>query len=227
MPSERYRQLEERLEELRNHLLPTPFDPTGSYEDEDKVATSVLAYRVLAHAEIEAYFEDRALETAQEARKAWLARQHLSRVALCLMAFSGKEMTSPPDTLQAPSENKRKSWPSLVDIGERLMPIVASYYKLVKEDNHGIRERNLLSLLLPIGIEHTALDPTFLANMDSFGQLRGAAAHTSSRRAVRSAADPADEFGRVASLAEGIKAIDECFDALLAGLANPNAQPNQ
>lgn len=224
MPSQRFEQLEERLCELRAHLLPDPFDPTGSYEDEDKVSTSVLAYRVLAHAEIEAYFEDRALETAQEARKAWLTRQHLSRVALCLVAFSGREMARPPDSLEAPTDNKRKTWPTLIDIGERLNPIIASYHRLVKEENHGIRERNLLSLLLPLGIEHSALDPTFLANMDSFGQLRGAAAHTSSRRAVRSAADPADEFNRVASLTDGIKSIDECFDVLMSELAAPKGE---
>jgi hypothetical protein len=172
----------------------------------------------LAHAEIEAYFEDRASDAALEARKAWLERQHLSRVALCLIAFSGREMPLPPDTLEAPTDNKRKTWPALIDIGERLLPIVASYFRLVKEDNHGIRERNLLSLLLPIGIEHSSLDPTFLANMDSFGKLRGTAAHTSSRSGVRSAADPADEFNRVLALMEGIKTIDERIDTLIGGL---------
>jgi hypothetical protein len=95
---------------------------------------------------------------------------------------------------------------------------VTSYFRLVREDNHGIRERNLLSLLLPIGIDHNSLDPTFLANMDSFGKLRGAAAHTSSRSGVRSAADPADEFNRVLSLMQGIQVIDERFDALIGSL---------
>lgn len=219
MPSERFRQLEGRLRELRNHLLPDPFDPTGTYENEDKVATSVLAYRVLAHAEIEAYFEDRALEAAREAYKAWNERMHVSRVALCLLAFSGREMALPPATLEAPGDNKRKQWPALIDVGERLEPAVSGYFKLVREENHGIRERNLLALLLPIGLEHTALDPTFLANMDSFGQLRGAAAHTSSRSGVRSAADPADEYNRIVSLIDGIKALDERIDALLDSLS--------
>jgi hypothetical protein len=215
--SERYDQLENRLLELRNHLLPTPFDATGTYDD-DKVATSVLAYRVLTHAEIEAYFEDRVLDAALGAKKAWAERKHVSRVALCLLAFSGKDMPAPPDTLEAPSENKRKVWPGLIEIGQRFEPIVTSYFKMVREDNHGIRERNLLSLLLPVGLEHARLDPTFLANMDSFGKLRGAAAHTSSRRGVQSAADPADEHARVNGLLEGIKVLDGHLDELIAGL---------
>jgi hypothetical protein len=48
MPSDRYLQLQAQLSILRTHLLPNPFEETGLYTDEEKVATTALAYRVLA-----------------------------------------------------------------------------------------------------------------------------------------------------------------------------------
>jgi len=216
MPSDRFVQLQAQLVTLRAHLLPDPFEETGLYEDDEKVATSALGYRVLAHAEIEAYFEDRALEVANRARTAWEKSKHISKVALCLLAFSGREMELPPESLEPPTENKRKTWPLLLDVGERLTPVIIKYTFLVRRENHGVKEKNLLSLLLPIGVDHTKLDPTFLAEIDSFGSLRGQAAHTSSRPGIRQALDPREELKRVESLLPGIEAID----TLLDGLAN-------
>jgi hypothetical protein len=208
MPSERYLQLAAQLATLRTHLLPDPFEETGLYEDDEKVATSALAYRVLAHAEIEAFFEDRSLEIANRARAAWETRSHISRASLCLMAFSGKLMADPPDSLEPPNENKRRVWPALLDIGERLKPVITSFNTYVRTENHGVKEKNLLSMLLPIGIDPTRLDPAFMVEVDSFGSMRGHTAHTSSRAAIRRAVDPKEELNRVESLLVGIAAID-------------------
>ncbi|MDI9240773.1 hypothetical protein QLQ15_17860 [Lysobacter sp. LF1] len=215
MPSERFVQLRDQLAALRSHLLPEAFDPTGLYEQPDAISTRALGYRVLAHAEIETYFEDRALEVANLAREAWERTRFASRVALCLTSFSGKEMRSPPDTLQAPSDNKKKTWPELIDINVRLTPIWAAFHHFVRSDNNGVKEKNLLALLLPIGIDHGKLDPNLLADLDSFGALRGAAAHSSSRTGVRQALNPADELRRVESLLVGIEPLDAEIDALL------------
>jgi hypothetical protein len=228
MASERFGQLVQQLQVLRDSLLPEGFDPTGTYDRPDKVETGALAYRVLAHAEIEAYFEDRSLEVVVAASSAWDQRSHVSRVVLCLLAFSGKEMSFPPDTLEAPSENKRKNWLAQVDIRERLSPVISSFHRLVRQSNHGVRESNILALLLPIGIEHSRIDPTFLAEIDSFGSLRGLAAHTSSRPSVRQAVDPEQELKRVDALKPGLEAIDKLIDELLDGLPNrPENSPKQ
>lgn len=205
----------EQLDLLRHHLLPEPFDPTGLYSEQDKISTMGLAYRVLAHAEIESYFEDRALEVVREARSAW-DRGQVSRVALCLMAFSGREMGAPPTTLQPPSSNKQKTWPALIDVGEKFVPLTTSFYHFVRNENHGIKERNLLSLLLPIGVEHNRLDPIFLADMESFGALRGIAAHSSCATSATRGVDPEEELKRVCGLLPGIQVIDIELDALLA-----------
>lgn len=218
MASHRFQQLEEQLRILAHGLLPAQFDPTGTYEDQDGVSTRALAYRVLAHAEIESYFEDRALEPVSRAQTVWESTRHVSHVALCLVGFSGKEMAPPPATLEAPSDNKRKAWPALVDIGQRLLPIISTFHYQVRNENHGIKEKNLLAMLLPIGIAHAKIDPTFLADMESFGALRGQAAHASGRTTARQAVDPEAEQKRVLALLPGIAAIDAEIDVLLAAM---------
>ncbi|PPK75255.1 hypothetical protein B0F87_106102 [Methylobacter tundripaludum] len=215
MPSDRFTQLQTQLNVLRGHLLPTPFDPTGTYDDQEKVATAALAYRVLSHAEIESYFEDRVMQAVDHARVAWENTMQVSRIILCLLAFSGKEMRSPPDTLEAPNENKKKTWPEQVDIAKRLSPLIANFSYYVRKENHGIKEKNLLSLLLPIGVNHSRLDPTFLADMDSFGALRGATAHSSRSTSVRQAVDPAEEWKRIEALMSGIESVDTLIDSLI------------
>lgn len=221
MASPRYQQLAEQLRALRACLLPPDFDPTGAYEDQDGVSTRALAYRVLAHAEIESFFEDRTLEPVSRAQFVWESTRHVSHVALCLVGFSGKEMASPPSTLEAPNDNKRKSWPALVDIGQRLLPIIATFHNHVRNENHGIKEKNLLALLLPIGIAHGKIDSAFLADMESFGALRGLAAHSSGKTTVRQAVDPEAEQKRVLALMPGIAAIDSEIDPLLAAMPLP------
>jgi hypothetical protein len=221
MASLRYQQLEEQLRALRACLLPTDFDPTGAYEDQDGVSTRALAYRVLAHAEIESFFEDRTLEPVSRAQFVWESTRHVSHVALCLVGFSGKELPPPPSTLEAPNDNKRKAWPALVDIGQRLLPIIATFHHHVRNENHGIKEKNLLALLLPIGVAHGKIDPAFLADMESFGALRGLAAHSSGKTTARQAVDPEAEQKRVLALMPGIAAIDSEIDTLLAAMPLP------
>jgi hypothetical protein len=211
--SARLGQLTEQLDLLRRHLLPEKFDPTGLYDRQDEVSTMALAYRVLAHAEIESYFEDQAWEVVREARSAW-ERGHVSRVALCLMAFSGKTMDLPPATLQPPTENKRKAWPALVDVGEKLVPLTTNFHNFVRNGNHGVKEKNLLSLLLPIGVDCNRIDPTFLAAMESFGALRGIAAHSSVKSSTTKGIDPEEELKRVRALLPGIQVIDAELERL-------------
>lgn len=221
MPSTRYQQLTEQLQILQNSLLPAEFDPTGVYDEQERVSTRALAYRVLAHAEIEAFFEDRSLEAARRAQIVWEKSRQVSHVALCLLGFSGREMAPPPQTLEAPSEQKKKSWPALIDIGERLVPIIATFHHYVRNENHGVKERNLLALLLPIGVTHAKLDPGFLADMESFGILRGLAAHSSRNTSARQAVDPELELKRVQALLPGIMAIDSSIHELLDAMPLP------
>lgn len=214
MPSLRLNSLRERVEELRAHLLPAVFDPTGNYAERDRIGTTALSFRVLAHAEIETYFEDRVVEIAKAALNAWKSKQHVSRTALYLVAFSGNEMARPPDTLTAPNDNKRKTWPDLLDIQARLEKASSEFIGRVLKENHGIREKNILAMLIPIGVDSN-IDNVLVTNLDNLGQRRGEAAHSSTSSQVRQGVDPKDEYERVTLILAGLGPVDSELDKLL------------
>lgn len=217
MASARYTVLLERIEHLRKHLLPAVFSETGLYADDDEVAIKTLSFRVLTHAEIESFLEDRVIEIAKLALQEWKGRKLVSRVLLGLLAFSGQEMKKPPVCLAPPNSNKAKIWSEVISSNSRLEKSVSGFVRAVQHDNHGIRESNLLSILLPVGMESTELDPTLVADLDSFGRSRGEAAHSStSGSRVRQSLDPKDEYRRVLELISGMRAIDHRLDELLA-----------
>ncbi len=92
--SVRFRHLKKELNRLKKQFIPK-INPTGKYTDRQLSLT--LAYRVLAHAEIESYLEDRAWEVALDAKKVWDSIGETRRSLICLVAFSGQIMDLPPD----------------------------------------------------------------------------------------------------------------------------------
>jgi hypothetical protein len=216
MPSKRFKSLREQLTILETHLLPAEYASTGIYENESEVFVRALAYRILAHAEIEAYLEERAEEIAQEALLGWQRSKYVSRVTLCLMGFSGREMKAPANSIVPPSRNKASDWPALLDIGEKLADCVSNYVRFLRIENHGIRESNILSILLPVGILPSQFDPQFLIDMENFGRRRGVAAHSStSTPHVKQGFDPRLEQEQVAKILVHLENIDDALDRLL------------
>lgn len=211
--SPRFEVLRSEIETLRSHLLPAAFDPTGAYPPD--ALTKALAFRVLAHAEIESYLEDRALELSRDALRAYRGGV-MRRTLVTLVAFSGLTAEEPPDSLAPPQPTQTKLWPNKIDLGERLVAAVNAYDARVRKNN-GIKEPNLLQLLLPIGMTASDLDPVFVANMNAFGERRGAAAHSSGAAVkTQQPPDPEQEYQTVLAMLVELERIDGRLDALLA-----------
>jgi hypothetical protein len=64
-------------------------------------------------------------------------------------------------------------------------------------DNHGIKEKTLLSTFLPIGLTYTDLDTSLLATLNSFGLMRGKSAHESAT--THQPIDPRNEYEKIHS----------------------------
>lgn len=223
MASARYTALSARVKELRRCLLPARFSKFGIYHDPARITVRALSFRVLAHAEIEAYFEERTLEIANAALMAWSTQGHVSRTTLSLLGFSGLNMALPPDTLEAPGENQRKSWPEKTQIETRLKNAVDAYVRYVRVDNHGIRERQIMAMLLPIGIAPSDLDPLALADIDNFGRIRGEAAHSSTAGQLTVGIDPGAEFKTAKEIVLHLAPIDTFLETLKAAALAPPA----
>lgn len=95
--------LEKELFILKQNFLPKRFSPIGRYSEE--IYSFARAYRILVHAELESYLEDRAKELCENAMQVWEEDKRVSKTLLCLIAFSGRAMEAPPET-QAPTDRK-------------------------------------------------------------------------------------------------------------------------
>jgi hypothetical protein len=171
-----------------------------------------FAYRVFAHAEIESYLEDRVWHTVLTAKNIWDNQGKASRVLLCVIAFSGQEMEAPPDTITPLKGNKNVSLDKL-KITKKI-DIAIRCFKSVIDQNHGIKETNLLKLLLPIGIDSDDLDKVWLLNMDTFGEERGQIAHSSAIK-TKQPPNPADELERVKQIIQELEKVDQLITNLL------------
>jgi RiboL-PSP-HEPN len=209
--SSRFRTLTKELNRLKKQFLPK-INPTGTYSARQLALT--IAYRVLAHAEIEAYLEDRVKKVAIDAKKDWDNRGKTSRTLLSLLAFSGEMMDVPPDTL-SPTKGSKQVPPEQIKIDEKIKSAINCFIKTINQ-NHGLKEANILALLLPIGIDSDDLDSVLLADLNTFGEQRGLVAHSSvTSYRTNQLPDPANELNRVQQITQGLLQIDELINALI------------
>ena len=195
---------------LKRQFLPRKFSEINEYSERQLALT--FAYRVFAHAEIESYLEDRVWDTVLTAKKIWDNQGKASGVLLCVIAFSGQEMEAPPDTL-TPLKGKKNLPEDKLKITKKI-DIAIRFFKSVIDQNHGIKETNLLKLLLPIGIDSDDLDQVWLANMNTFGEERGEIAHSSGIK-TKKTPNPADELERVKQIIQELEKVDQLITNLL------------
>lgn len=193
--SQEFRTLRTRIRQLRNHFLPRRFDPTGSYSE--RQFDRARAFRLLAHAEIESYLELVSFETANKAYDAWQARGIITEPLISMVAYTETPLGKVPET--KPGTGK-------ADLQIRIEKSRNSLTSYSRARNNGIREKNILRLLLPVGITEADLDSIWLSTIDSFGKDRGETAHQSNR--VSNPPDPKNEFDKVAQIVKGLTGID-------------------
>jgi len=207
-----FRDLKRELIRLRKQFLPKIISPTGDYSDR-KIALTI-AYRVLAHAEIESYIEDRVWEIALNAKRKWDNERKVNRTLISLIAFSGQMMVLPPDTLN-PVRPSRETPSNKIKIDEKIKSAVNAFHDVIK-NNHGLKEANLLALLLPIGIDTDDLDSVMLATMNTFGEQRGLVAHSSrTSYRVTQLLDPYNELSRIEQITQQMMELDSLISNLM------------
>lgn len=169
--SRKLKQLEARITFLEREILPAS-KIHGNYtkKEQDLIKSFIL----LSHAEIESFIEDIAKEKIQTSLQNWNTNRNKSNCLKSVLAFIGGEINFDNDG------NSKL-------LTHRMNRIVAHYFSSVIDKNHGIKEANILKILLPLGIELGEIDVTWLSTMNSFGATRGMFAHASNR--VHSAID--------------------------------------
>lgn len=207
MPSsELLKQLYRRVRELERHLVP-PIDARGNYGD--AVYDCMRGFRLLVHAEIEAYIEARCLEIAQKAHQAWSNHNSHSAPICALVAYYKGGFGTIPDSVVP----KQLLNGVADDLAGRVLLCFRSYNANARAQNHGIKEENLLSLLLPLGIRASDIDLTWLNTINSFGKTRGTVAHTAKH--TQQPIDPKTEVAIVGQVLRGLRSLDSKLGALV------------
>lgn len=134
---------------------------------------------------------------------------------MCLLAFSGLPLNKAPPTLKAPPKKKQKDWLDFVKPDQRISNAVSIYVNRVRNENHGIKEQNILSLLLPVSFNTDDLDELLIAEVNDFASKRGNAAHASASKYVSIGVNPLDEGAQVKRIVDGFKLIDEKLTQIL------------
>jgi hypothetical protein len=187
--SARYTKLSRRITVIESSYLPI-VNTLGNYSPKEQ--DDVRAYLLLVHAEIESYFEEISEEKVKRAFSAWQANRTKSNILLSLVSFSEVGL----------NQN---------EIETRVNKALTHYIAKLKM-NHGIKEKNILEILLPVGLEYQSLDTTWLNMMSSFGSQRGEVAHSAS--AVQQPLDPATLKSTVTLILLEIQRLDELIKQL-------------
>ncbi len=187
--SKRFKQLIRRIAQIETQYIPA-IRPTGDYSKKEQDDLRALLF--LVHAELESYFEEVAEHKVKATFINWKSTKRKSNILIALPAFV--ETKSTDNSLE-----------------NRLQGSFSGYMQILK-DNNGIKEPNLLKILLPLGIEYHNIDSTWLGIMSSFGSKRGDVAHKTA--AVQSPLDPLTIKNDIQLILAQITLLDESIHKL-------------
>lgn len=201
MPTQRFNQLKRRIDKLDRLFLPVR-SPVGSYTADEY--DQVRAFIVLSHAEVEEYIEGMCLDILQKAEARWLKSDTAGACVAALMLYNDKQSKPPKSlALQAPKDT----------VDEIVKSAFKKHRDFAGRDNHGVKEANLLRLLLPIGFKESDFDTVWLGVMNSFGANRGMVAHRSASR-VRQPPDPVISRQQVQDVLSGLLLLELVFSRI-------------
>lgn len=198
MQTQNYSKLLDRFQKLNKALLPKVASPIGNYRDSTYERTR--AYKVLTHAEIEYYFEQTVLAIANTAFTKWTTSNKSSKTITALVAYN--------QVMPCPLPDSKGGNCSSHTLEERVSKSYQSFCALVNSKNHGIKETNILNLVLPVGFIETDLSDDLLLALNNYGTTRGLIAHSTRATQRLSPKDVKDEGDNLVYL---IRPLDVLF----------------
>lgn len=205
MASQRFEDIRTGLTRLRSLYLPAHRrQPNDPYTDDEY--DRALAYPVMAHAEFEQYIEDRAKELVLETMRFVKVTGMFTPTAVALVSLLVPPVKI-PETLGEFEKNEDSLCSQRQSVLSGVAPfLVGSLEKAVETfsgqigRNHGVKEKNLLTMLLPLGLDTRRIDNLWLKDMSDFGSRRGTLAHKR-MGAIKSVLDPFTDLAAVEKLA--------------------------
>jgi hypothetical protein len=183
MHSVHFLNLTSSVQELKRIYLNDALAAAVPTPDHQELARAFVA---LTHSELEYYVEEACRGLAQDALKAAVVGNY-GKASIAMITFSGLEARRGGSMLR--TFGKKKARRLSMRFGE-------AYDLLIKaiDGNNGVREKHLAALAIPLGLDASRIDNTWLNELDAFCSSRGAFAHMSrtSQRGSHLAVNPHD-----------------------------------
>lgn len=201
--------LRNNINKIESSFLPQQ-NPIGGYSE--KEALGINAYISLVHSEIENFIEAEVLQVCNLSVNQYETNGTINKVILGLLCFSGLTYEIPPESKHIQNIDK-------LSIENKIKKARDLFNNIVRTKNNGIKEKNILSMLLPIGYSIDEIDDLFLTEMNDFGRQRGEIAHTSNIAIVtKNQIDPYVIKGRITSIVEQLEIIETNICSYIAPL---------
>lgn len=184
---------------LRHIFLPSRFSETGEYSE--AVYARGSAFRMLVHSEFEHYVEDIAASAMQDALDRWNEQGVPQRSLQSLMTLMGPTKDFPTAVQDAEDIHKK-----------RLSKAIGEYKSAIKSNN-GVKEADLLRILLPLGLTVADFDTVWLADIDTWGTERGDVAHKT-LLSIKNRVDPKRSYSKAREIVNGFRELDLRIQAL-------------
>ncbi|MBN1907942.1 MAG: hypothetical protein JW927_22890 [Deltaproteobacteria bacterium] len=181
-----YKNLNKRITSLKKQFLDFPPGDSPLAINQDKLR----AFKLLVHAEIESYIENSVLEVLNKCKTEW---------------ENNKRIINPLKFLTMFSTSKFEANEKQLIKEDRITQILESFKKSI-QNNNGIKRKDILLLIVPLGVDYSNIDQTWLSTIDSYGSSRGRVAHNSF--SVQQQLDQNDEINNLDLVLQGIKKLD-------------------
>lgn len=189
--SERFSEAIEQIADLKRRLI--RIDPAGSYTELEYI--KARAFVLLSHGALEDYIEAVCMEVADAAIAAFSADEKPRRAIVTLVHYGAEK---DPSTVSPSGPWQIRA------------ALKASRQQLLRwrDANNGIKEKDVLRLLLPIGLKESEMGVVWLQSMSELGSLRGRVAHHGHRAGAKTPVDPGDALNTVQAVLPTLCRVD-------------------
>ncbi len=188
-----YKNLGIRKKQLLKEFLNFPNADSVIPKNQDKLR----AFRLLMHAEIEFFLEESVRALLCFIESEWVTYKRYYPALKYLILYS----------------DSRFDAKSYIKPEDRIKDIIKSFKTLIDNKNHGIKQKNIISLVVPLGVRNKQLDVAWLSTMDGYGELRGKYAHKS-YSSVTVIIDKNTEINELRNVLNGLKKLDSRLQEL-------------
>ena len=156
-----------RIDEIKRGLnLDSPF----LAEKVDEYQECTKAFILLAHAELEKYFETISMQIVKDGYKTFKESGDINKPLLALLSSHIYDYTTP----RWFSDEKYKKDAKLDD---RIGHFVEAFLKKIVKKNNGIKGKDVFKMLWTIGFSKEDVGESLITSLNNYGSKRGALAH--------------------------------------------------